>query len=510
VASEEDRKNFKIMAHEASIIIPNFDNGCESSVGGATDLLGNLLESIWCSLEDDPTPVEIVIADDGSRDDSLETARAWSRRSWRGGQPFCRLIELEHCGVLSRVLNRLMSETTGRIVCRFDGDIVIQTPRWLERALGFFERFPELGVLGGRQLALDGTLPAVGGLLFHPHGDQHIGAGAPGDAVSGVIEHDHVMGCFQILRRDAFDEIGTYDESMLRGQTVDLGVRLRVAGWRAMTDPELVYEHHLGLRHGRASIGDRPDSVAESRRVFLEKWGFDRLCPDVKAMSARLGDRLVPRTLRREVEDRVGVDEPVALIQNRVGLLRGSIQPGHAVRVMMLGAGDGRIASALATHQIHAALVEDRRWAVESATRSEAGDPNRAVPHWVVDLAELPVQEGLVDVLLIDRALERHPNPIALLREARRILTPKGVLLLLARWRTPEEQIRAPGSTELFTPSSLRSFLANCGFFRSIEFAHRPFPHAEPGVLIYALAPVDDVAVAAGFTPPIGDPVLCT
>jgi glycosyltransferase involved in cell wall biosynthesis len=69
----------------ASVIIPNFNNGRASSRDGSRDFLGALLESLERTLAHDPTDLEIVIGDDGSTDDSLETARQWSRRTWATG-----------------------------------------------------------------------------------------------------------------------------------------------------------------------------------------------------------------------------------------------------------------------------------------------------------------------------------------------------------------------------------------------------------------------------------------
>ena len=61
-----------------SILIPNFNNGRESSRGGARDFIDDLFTSLSSTLADDPTPLEIIVADDGSTDDSLATCRRWA------------------------------------------------------------------------------------------------------------------------------------------------------------------------------------------------------------------------------------------------------------------------------------------------------------------------------------------------------------------------------------------------------------------------------------------------
>src|SRR5262245_26741676 len=116
-----------------SILIPNFNNGRQSSRSGKDDLLGNLLRSLQQMLRDDPTPFEIIAYDDGSTDDSLATLREWSKKRWPTGRPFMELIEAEHCGYLSRVANILSRRARGEILVRLDGDIISLTPNWVSR-----------------------------------------------------------------------------------------------------------------------------------------------------------------------------------------------------------------------------------------------------------------------------------------------------------------------------------------------------------------------------------------
>ncbi|MCZ6836252.1 MAG: glycosyltransferase, partial [Planctomycetota bacterium] len=94
-----------------SILIPNFNNGRQSAFNEDLNFIEDLIRSLVTTLADDPTSLEIIIADDGSTDDSLATLHKWASRKWpkgwREGTPIFRLIELEHCGILSIVANRL-------------------------------------------------------------------------------------------------------------------------------------------------------------------------------------------------------------------------------------------------------------------------------------------------------------------------------------------------------------------------------------------------------------------
>ena len=466
---------------EASIIIPNFNNGRESSLNGDRNLLDELLHSLQSTLGDDLARVEIVIADDGSTDDSLATARSWAAREGAGGRGFLRLIELEHEGVLSSVLNRLMSETSAPIVFRFDGDIVLRSEGWLDRGLEAFASMPGLGVLGGCQLDHLGRVHSLGDLLFHPHGYQHIGSGLDAPVDRPGFQPDHVMGCFHVLRRAAFEEVGGYDPKLLRGQTVDLGIALRTSGWTSWIDPKIIYSHHFGLRAGRATGADSHDGIKRSQDAFRTKWGFDRTCPDLDEMRARLGTSVVPE-LESDLHDAVGIMDSQDVLFNRVELVRGALRPGVPTSVLSIGTGDGSVEAELAEYGISVTALEDRPSALE-AFIGGAGLP----PHLLEDLGAIPVESGSIDLLLLDRALERSANPIRILKECHRMLSTDGVLLLLARSMTALEQLDDPRRCDRFTPSGLRAFLSGSGLFSSVGVSRRPMPCAEPGVLLYPL-----------------------
>ena len=75
-------------------------------------------------------------------------------------------------------------------------------------------------------------------------------------------EVDWVGAAAMLLRRDAFDEVGGMDEDFfLAHGDVDLGVRLRRAGWRVVYDPR-----------ARGIHLDRIAESAESRRAARRRY----------------------------------------------------------------------------------------------------------------------------------------------------------------------------------------------------------------------------------------------
>ncbi|XAL98769.1 methyltransferase domain-containing protein [Phycisphaeraceae bacterium D3-23] len=452
-----------------SILIPNYNNGVASSKDAATDLLTDLLVSLEQTLADDPTPLEILAFDDGSTDDSLDTLRAWSKKTWRNGQPFLTLLEDEHCGVLSVTANKLVQATTsgpGGILARLDGDIVIHTPNWAQKLCAVFDTGPsDLGVIGPKQLAPAGHIHAMGDMLLHPRGYHHVAEGLPPEQVTKPIEVDHVMGCFYVCKRSVYDALGGYDEDYLRGQTVDFGMRARLAGVRCWAVPSVEFTHRHTLRQDRATTADTDTGVDRSRQTFRDKWGFDRIAPDLDAVRERYagtpllwnanvfgsapGETEVPQSAPPAGFDQsewmrfnqdpgfqgwtqFKVGAVVQLIQRQIGPID---RP-----VAVLGCGSGLVVHLLALQGIEAVGVEREPRHVALAMQfaqqhqQRAGYPGTP-PRYEVQTAlrRMPLDDGSASLACVFDRVEAHDNPVSLLHEAQRIAGPAGSVLAISK-----------------------------------------------------------------------------
>lgn len=445
-----------------SILIPNFNNGRSSSSEGRMDLIGQLLESLRRTLADDPTPLEILAWDDGSTDDSLATLRDWAGRTWRGGQPFLTLTEAAHHGVLARHSNELVRQARGEILVRLDGDIVCLTPRWVSRLCETFDAGPpRLGVVGPKQLRPDGRIHALGDFVLHPKGYIHVGQGLGRFDLRHPIEVDHVMGAFYCFRRAVFEEIGGFDESFLRGQTIDFGLRARLAGWSCIAVPHIEFVHYHGARPPRRTEADSGRGIEAALATFERKWGFSRTAPDLDAVARRYrgtpllwnaryfassatpdaADPPPPSTLAPDQSDWARLAHDPAIrrrIELRgqvvVNLIRQTTRPGP-LRLGVVGCGDGLLLHALAQHGIAAVGVDRCPAKVAFARQALAQQPIEGERPQVLHQPEpcrLPVGDGAWDMLLVTDTLERCHNPAGLLRDARRVLTRQGYAAFIA------------------------------------------------------------------------------
>jgi len=471
------------------VIIPNCNNGRASSRDGTRDFLGELLESLVRTLADDPTDLEIVVCDDGSTDDSLETARVWARRRWpkgspRAGIPVIRLIELPHCGILSRVLNRLHAETDSEFVCRLDGDVVVDTPRWVAECVRVLESEPEVAVVTGLQRLPDGRVHALGDAIISPLGYHHLGQGLPEAALPESVEVEHAMGCFHASRRAAIAAVGGYDETMLRGQTEELAMRLNLAGWRAIATTRIAFTHFHAERFWRPNVADTGAGLARSLARFREKWGFDRLAPDLSDVWARWqGTPLVARAgLRGPTRwspestgdlapglewDRFTIDRELqAVIAAELAVLRSREGP-----IAVLGGRSGLASFLRANDRVEVHSVEEHAPSLAAARARVRANPNAEAflhIHPVEDLAYSGLPgESFKIVSLLD-SIERYWNPVGILREARRLLAADGLLIVRSRAREARFESRGK-SLHQFAAHELLQLVRHAGGFAPLE-----------------------------------------
>lgn len=488
-----------------SILIPNFNNGRASSRSGQRDFICDLLESLDATLRDDPTPFEVLAFDDGSTDDSIDTLRDWAaNRTWPDGRPFLTLTEAPHCGVLAITANKLSRAARGQYLARLDGDIICLTPNWVSRLCAIFDGGPpRLGTIGPKQLNVLGQIHEFGDWLLHPNGYHHNGHGLPRDAVSSAMEVDDTMGCFYCCRKAVFDEVGGYDESFLRGQTVDFGVRTRLAGWRCWAVPDIEYIHAHSERGDRSTQADSSEGLQKSIDRFEEKWGFSRLAPDLDEVRHRFaGTPLLwnpkwfaaldappaadptPQThiaspdhtdwnrYRSDASLRAAIDLRVRVAMDVVK------QAGPRKCAIHVGSDCGLIGHILASKGLPY-LGLDQRPAMIELARAMAQRETYPGPsprfELIADRRRLPVDDEHCDLTLLFDQVERHPNPVGLFKEIARVLTPGGIVIVVSK--RGKSGIENPADLEHRTTfHQLASQMLFTGAFKALISAQQDDP----------------------------------
>jgi GT2 family glycosyltransferase len=192
---------------------------------------------------------ETIVVDHGSTDGTLELVRERF--------PEARLIEQENKG-LGGGSNAGMRVASGAYFLLLNSDAWALDDA-VERLAAFADEHPEAAVVGPRLLNPDGSLqPSVRGFpsvwrlateyLFlrklAPRSralNSFYGAGFDHDEVR---EAEFLMGACLLVRREAADTVGLFDEDFFMfSEETDWCYRFRQAGWHVLFTPEAEFVH---------------------------------------------------------------------------------------------------------------------------------------------------------------------------------------------------------------------------------------------------------------------------
>ncbi|MGZ8795121.1 MAG: glycosyltransferase family 2 protein [Gaiellaceae bacterium] len=187
------------------------------------------------------TDAEIVVLDNASEDGSADTVRERF--------PDVRVIAQSHRAGFGANHNTVIRATTGRYVYVLNEDTTAGD--WgFEALTAYLDDHPRVAALGPRLVYPDGRLqdsawrfptPLVSMRALLTLGRLGV-TQSRGDAPRVV---DWVMGAAVVLRREALDEVGLFDESFfLYSEEVDLQARLHRAGWEVHYFPRVSVVHH--------------------------------------------------------------------------------------------------------------------------------------------------------------------------------------------------------------------------------------------------------------------------
>jgi GT2 family glycosyltransferase len=213
------------------------------------------------------TAAETVVLDNASEDGSAEAVREQF--------PEVRVIAQSHRAGFGANHNTVIRATTGRYVYVLNEDTTAGD--WgFEALTAYLDDHPRVGALGPRIVYPDGRLqdsawrfptPLVSTISLATLGRLGV-TQSRGDAPRAV---DWVTGAAVVLRREALDEIGLFDESFfLYSEEVDLQARLHRAGWEVHYFPRVTVVHHES--QFSADIPDRRiNEMWRSRHRYWQK-----------------------------------------------------------------------------------------------------------------------------------------------------------------------------------------------------------------------------------------------
>lgn len=238
-----------------SVVVVNFNCG---------QLLGAAVRAVLAS----PVSLEIIVADNGSSDDSLA-----SLRNRFGTHPRVRIIENRENLGFARAINRIVLQARGAYILLLNPDCIVY-PDTIKDTLAAMEAHPEAGLGGCMIRNPDGTEQAGTrravptpwrtfvrvlqlNKLFPHHRRFRSFVLKEEPLPERPVFLEAVSGAFMLVRREALERVGPLDEAyFLHCDDLDWCMRFRQAGWRILFVPGAEAIHYQG-----ACSRDRPIRV---------------------------------------------------------------------------------------------------------------------------------------------------------------------------------------------------------------------------------------------------------
>lgn len=219
--------------------------------------LERYLPSVVAHTEGD---AEVVVADNGSTDDSLQ----WLRLNY----PDVRVIRLDRNYGFAGGYNRALREVESEYILLLNSDVEV-TAGWWQPLVEVLDTESDVAAVAPKLLAdMERTkfeyAGAAGGFI------DYLGYPFCRGRILSNVEEDRgqydnrrdifwASGAAMCCRREVFESLGGFDEDFFAHmEEIDLQWRMQLAGWRIVVEPKSVV-YHLGG-------GTLP---ASSRKIFL-------------------------------------------------------------------------------------------------------------------------------------------------------------------------------------------------------------------------------------------------
>lgn len=286
-------------------------------------------DAIRSALAQTFTDFEVVVVDDGSKDETARVVRALARQDAR-----VQLVQQANRG-LAGARNSALRASRGEFFALLDSDDLWE-PTFLEQQLAVLHTHPDVDIVTGNGWYLGG---AKHGQLARPHPDAR-----PAPELASIIGDEWSVFIMSVFRRQVYTGIGPFDESMRSNEDYDFWLRAAIAGftfarndrplghYRIRTDSLSASDVRMirGILHVytklRPVIAERPqemaildrqvsrfetEMLAAEARLALEIADFEAAREHLGALHARRGGaalgvarllaRWAPKTLKRMI-----------------------------------------------------------------------------------------------------------------------------------------------------------------------------------------------------------------
>ncbi len=237
-----------------TIIIPVYNNW---------QITENCLRSL--SRQSFSVPVQILVVDDGSSDETPERLREI---------PGIKIVTQPKNAGYMYAIRAGVTAATSEFVLLLNNDVVV-CDDWLEPLLAR-ARDPRIGAVGSMLLFPNGSLQEAGALLFSDATGANFGKGDDPRRPWYQTPHqvDYCSGASLLVRKKAWEEVGGFDVEFAPAyyEETDFCFALRAAGYSVWFEPGSRLFHLEGASYGTELSPERQALLEKNRQRLLTKW----------------------------------------------------------------------------------------------------------------------------------------------------------------------------------------------------------------------------------------------
>jgi len=209
---------------------------------------------------------EIILLDNFSTSPEAEMFTAE-----QANLPHIKVLRIAEPFNYSRINNIGARAAAHGFLLLLNNDVFVSGDAWLRVMLDECLAEPRVGAVGAKLLYPGGAVQHAGVVLGVGGVADHAFRGIQGDAPGYVMhamtaqEVSAVTGACMLVRREAFEAVGGFDEHHLTiaFNDIDLCVKMTQAGWKIVLTPDAVAEHRESM-----SRGDDTDPVKVARFMY--------------------------------------------------------------------------------------------------------------------------------------------------------------------------------------------------------------------------------------------------
>ena len=242
---------------DVSIIIPCFNQW---------DFTRACVNSIIATTRQDSIRFEIILADDGSTDETINAAKYFNN--------IIIVRTPTNLGFL-RNCNHAAKHAKGKYILLLNNDTIV-LHNWLSSLYNTIINDETAGIVGSKLIYPDGTIQEAGGLLIKDGRGYNAGRGQDRNnpILNIVRETDYISAASIIIRKSLWNLLGGFDERYNNAycEDSDLAFTVRSKGFRVLYQPDSEVVHFEHQSYAEESQNHFSALQKQNTELLVAKW----------------------------------------------------------------------------------------------------------------------------------------------------------------------------------------------------------------------------------------------